>query len=66
MWFELDYRRTVLIADWRRKVFGLRRRTEKGTMEDIGGEKCGAKNENRKEGKCLEKGKYLMISESYL
>ena len=29
-------------------------------MEDIGGGKCGAKNENRKEGKCLEKGKYFL------
>ena len=28
-------------------------------MEDIIGGKCGAKNENRIEGKCLEKGKYL-------
>ena len=32
-------------------------------MEDIGGGKCGAKNENRKEGKCLEKGKYFFGKE---
>ena len=33
-------------------------------MEDIGGGKNGgAKNENRKEGKCLEKGKYFFGKE---
>ena len=35
MLFELDYRTTVLIPDWRRKVFGLRRRTNKEKEENF-------------------------------
>ena len=39
MWFELDYRRTVLIADWRRKVFGLRRSRRREKKKIFGEEK---------------------------